>query len=93
MIISGRMVDVSMNIKSADAHRLAQELSGLTGESLTTAVTVAVRERLDRIREQEKGSLTDRLLAIGQDCASRLKGPFRSMNHGEFFYDEKGLPK
>ena len=34
-----------MNIKNAEAHRLAEELAKLTGESLTGAVTEAVRER------------------------------------------------
>lgn len=84
---------MSLNIKSDDTHRLAQELSGLTGESLTTAVTVAVRERLDRVRQQKKGSLSDRLLDIGKDCAAHLREPFRSIDHGELLYDEKGLPK
>lgn len=84
---------MSLNIKSDDTHRLAQELSGLTGETLTTAVTVAVRERLDRLRRQKKGSLSDRLLDIGKDCAVHLREPFRSIDHGELLYDEKGLPK
>src|ERR1700689_3961291 len=37
-----------LNIKREDAKRLASRLSELTGESLTTAVTEALRERLDR---------------------------------------------
>lgn len=84
---------MGLNIKSDDTHRLAQELSSLTGESLTTAVTVAVRERLDRLRQQKKGNLSDRLLSIGKDCAVHLKEPFRSIEHGDLLYDEKGLPK
>jgi hypothetical protein len=36
----GRMVwTMSLNIKSEEAHRLAQELARLTGESITAAVT------------------------------------------------------
>lgn len=88
------MVDtMSLNIKSKDTHLLAQELASLTGESLTTAVTVAVRERLDRVRQQKKGNLSDRLLSIGKDCAAHLTEPFRSTDHGELLYDDKGLPK
>jgi hypothetical protein len=30
-----------LNIKNGDAHKLATELAGLTGESLTSAVTQA----------------------------------------------------
>ena len=33
------------------------------------------------------------LLQIGRDCASRLKEPYRSIEHGELLYDERGLPK
>jgi antitoxin VapB len=43
---------MSLNIKDRDAHRLAEELAKLTGESMTTAVTIAVRERFDRVRQE-----------------------------------------
>ncbi len=36
--------------------------------------------------------LAERLLAIGKDCAERLKEPFRSADHGDLLYDERGLP-
>jgi antitoxin VapB len=38
-------------------------------------------------------SLADRLLAIGRDCAARLKEPFRSVDPGDLLYDERGLPR
>jgi antitoxin VapB len=78
---------MSLNIKNEEANRLAHELAGITGESLTTAVTVAVRERLERLQQSKAGSLSERLLKIGKDCA------FRTVEHGELLYDEKGLPK
>ncbi len=84
---------MGLNIKSEETHRLAQELSRLTGESMTAAVTVAVRERLDRVRRERAVGLADRLLAIGKDCAARLKEPFRSADHGDLLYDERGLPR
>ena len=86
---------MSLNIKNEDAHELARQLSQLTGESLTEAVTEAVRERLKRVRDKNThaAKLSDRLLEIGQDCATRLKEPFRSADHGDLLYDEKGLPK
>jgi antitoxin VapB len=84
---------MSLNIKNEDAHRLAQELAAITGESLTAAVTQALRERLNRVRRARKGSLAERLLAIGRDCAPRLKEPFRSVEHGEILYDKRGLPR
>jgi len=86
---------MSLNIKNQDAHKLARQLARLTGESMTEAVTEAVRERLTRVRGADKHAprLSDRLLEIARDCAPRLKEPFRSANHGDLLYDEKGLPK
>lgn len=82
---------MGMNIKSEVAHELAKKVAAATGESLTTAVTVALQERLDRLQKQ--GSLSERLLAIGEECAKHLKEPWKSMDHGDLLYDELGLPK
>ena len=87
------MLPVSINIKSEEAHRLAKQLSKLTGESMTAAVTEAMRERLERLRRARGQGLADRLLKIGKDCAPRLGEPFRSVDHAELLYDERGLPK
>ncbi len=84
---------MSMNIKNQEAHKLARQLARVTGESLTEAVTEAVRERLKRVQDKHAARLSDRLLEIGRDCAARLKEPFRSADHGDLLYDEKGLPK
>jgi antitoxin VapB len=84
---------VSLNIKNKEAHKLANQLAKLTGENMTEAVTKAVRERLDRLRSQRGSSLADRLVRIGKDCAAHLKEPFRSADHDDLLYDEKGLPK
>jgi antitoxin VapB len=84
---------MSLNIKNKEAHKLAQQLAKLTGKSMTEAVTEAVRERLERVRRERGVALSDRLLEIGKDCAAHLKEPFRSMDHGQLLYDEKGLPK
>jgi antitoxin VapB len=82
-----------LNIKNPEAHRLARELAGLTGESMSAAVTEAVRERLERVRRDRSAGLADRLLAIGRDCAPRLKEPYRSADLAELLYDERGLPR
>jgi antitoxin VapB len=84
---------LSLNIKNEEAHRLAQELAALTGESMATAVTEAVRERLERVRRERSGDLAARLLAIGKDCAARLKEPWRSADVNDLLYDEWGLPR
>jgi antitoxin VapB len=84
---------VALNIKNHETHQLAQELAGLTGESLTAAVTTAVRERLDRVRQERREGLADRLLSIGRECAAHLKEPYRSTPHGDLLYDDRGLPR
>src|SRR5205823_14390403 len=67
-----RPVPPSLNIKNAETCQLIHELAELTGESMTGAVTTAVRERLNQLREEAKGDLADRLLAIGREIAARL---------------------
>jgi antitoxin VapB len=41
---------MALNIKDQSADRLVRELAAETGETITAAVTVAVRERLERLR-------------------------------------------
>ena len=85
---------MAMNIKSEQAHQMARELAELTGETVTAAVTEALRERLERVRRERGGpSLSDRLLAIGKDAAPRWREPYRSIDHAELLYDERGLPR
>jgi antitoxin VapB len=84
---------MSLNIKNDEANTLAHELATLTGESLTTAVTVSLRERLESLQKTKPADLAQRLLQIGKDCAQRLKEPYLTVDHGDLLYDENGLPK
>jgi antitoxin VapB len=84
---------MALNIKNEETHKLAQELAKLTGESMTAAITEAVRERLDRLRGEHGDSLEDRLVKIGKECAANLEEPYRLVDHGEMLYDERGLPR
>lgn len=80
---------MSLNIKSQEAHRLAQELAAITGESMTTAVTEAVRERLKRLKSKD---IKRRIHEIRREFAKHLKDKGLP-DHGELLYDERGLPK
>jgi len=83
---------MSLNIKDPEAHKLAQALARETGETMTRAVTEALRERLQRIRRQRQPEATvAELLAIGRRCASTLKGA--AVDHAALLYDERGLPR
>ena len=84
---------MALNIKNPETYDLAQELSRETGETMTDAVTTAVRERLERIRDAQRGTRLERMTRIAKDCARRWKEPYKSIDHGELLYDEKGLPK
>jgi antitoxin VapB len=86
---------VSLNIKNEEACRLITQLAHATGETMTTAVVTAVRERLDRVRQPQRGALAERLLAIGRECAERMGPEYRAIarDHGALLYDERGLPK
>jgi antitoxin VapB len=84
---------MALNIKNKETYHLAHELADLTGESMTTAVTIAVQERLQRIRCEKQQSLFDRLTAIAEDSAPRFKPPYDTIDIGDLLYDEFGLPK
>lgn len=61
---------MALNLKSADADRLARELATMTGESLTEAVTTALAERIARYRDQQRRpGLATELAAIRRRAA------------------------
>ena len=81
---------MNLNIKNEETYRLAHELAELTGESMTAAVTEAVRERLTRVKSK---GMAERIMKIAKRSAPLWKEPYKSMDHGDLLYDEKGLPK
>ena len=52
---------MGLNIKNEETQKLVRELARLTGESMTAAITEAVRERLDRVRSERGAGLAERL--------------------------------
>jgi len=84
---------MQLNIKSDDAYRLASRLSELTGESLTAAVTTALRERLEREEQsRDREARKRRIRDIAADIRARLPADMTS-DHGWLYDDETGLPK
>ncbi len=85
---------MGLNIKNDETCQLAGELARLTGETMTGAITVALRERLEREkRERSIEARVQELRAIAKRCA-KLLGPGPSaVEHGDVLYDERGLPK
>ena len=56
-----------LSVKNEEADRLARELAETTGESITQAVLVALRERLDRVRSLRR--VSGRLVRLAEDIA------------------------
>lgn len=46
---------MALSIRNPETDRLVRELARETGEDMTDAVTIAVRERLERVRSKRKG--------------------------------------
>jgi len=83
-----------LNIKNEETCRLAGELAQITGETMTGAITVALKERLERERpERRVEARLKRMRAISDRCAKLLREGGPPIHHGDLLYDERGLPK
>lgn len=82
-----------LNIKDVETHALARELAAATGETITKAVHIAIRERLHKVqaRRSARRRLADRLDEIAKHCASLPVVRDRSADE-ILGYDERGLP-
>lgn len=89
---------MALSIKDPQADKLAREIAAITGEKLTQAVTVALQERLARVKTRQAGtSPKDKLSAVRDIVveyqsipASDKRSPIEIMDD---MYDEQGLPK
>jgi len=82
---------MNLNIKSAEAHRLAVKLAKETGDSITGAVTKAIKAELRRLEDLEKRRA--RIDAITAYTSKVLRGGPGSADIDALLYDERGLPK
>ena len=81
-------------ISDAETCRLVRDLARLTGETMTEAITVALRERLSRQRRLRSAEeRLQEMRAISKRCARQLRDGPSAIEHGNFLYDEHGLPK
>jgi antitoxin VapB len=62
---------MAISLKDPEADRLAREVAARTGETLTAAVIVALRERLARLKGRRRPrTLREDLREIGRRCAA-----------------------
>lgn len=84
----------ALNIKNEEAYRLVRELADLRGESMTQVVIEIAREAI--VREEKKIVDEDRIahwLEVGREIRSRASEEWLNMDHGEYLYNDRGLPK
>jgi len=82
---------MALSIKTEEADRLARELAAETDESLTDAVTVALRERLSRVRDRNRVDIVTRLDRLALEYAALRVDDPRSAEQ-VIGYDGAGLP-
>jgi antitoxin VapB len=85
------MLTMALSIKTEEADRLARELAAATGESLTEAVTTALRERLERVRARHQVDIMFRMERLAVEYVAL---PLQDSRDAEEIvgYDDAGLP-
>jgi hypothetical protein len=86
---------MAFQIEAPETIRLIEELSRRTGESAESAVEVAVRERLARLRTpEEEAERRARVYALVHELATMIKESGVPLEDpGELLYGEDGLPR
>lgn len=82
---------MALSIKSQEADRLARALAAETGESITDAVVVSLRERLERTRGRRSELALRRLSALADEL-TRLPVVDARTADEIIGYDRDGLP-
>lgn len=82
---------MALSIKNPEVERLARELAAKTGESMTDAVLIALRDRMDRETRRRDGQRLRRLMRLADEMARLPTLDTRSADE-IIGYDEHGLP-
>ncbi|MGH9600438.1 MAG: type II toxin-antitoxin system VapB family antitoxin [Terracidiphilus sp.] len=85
---------MSLNIKNAETEQLARKLARQNNETMTTAITVAIKERLERQERNANQGLAAWLEEISRETALLMDDGRSSKELMDALYDEEtGLPK
>lgn len=82
---------MGINIKNERVEKLAKEVAGETGETLTGAIQVALEERLARLHRNR--DIEERRRRIREIVESFSPVPEGVTSDHSDLYDEWGLPK
>jgi antitoxin VapB len=83
---------MALSIKNAETERLAREVAQQTGESITSAIHSALRERLQQLRRKRTSHANEERI---KETLCRLDRMSRRNNKSAdeiLGYDESGLP-
>ena len=62
---------MALSIRNEKAERLAREIAAESGETLTQAITIALEERLERLRGRSTtNDLVEEILKISKRCSA-----------------------
>ncbi len=85
---------MSLNIKNPETYRLAKELAKQTGESVTLAVTIALKERLERGEKEKLRAKRHKVMLELTARTSEIMNDGRTTEDlfNELYDPETGLP-
>ncbi|MDQ3693588.1 MAG: type II toxin-antitoxin system VapB family antitoxin [Chloroflexota bacterium] len=84
---------MTMSIKLPQTRRLIDELAVRGDELPNPALSDAVKERIDRPREEVQSKKLGDLRAILDDLTPRLQDAPNSWDIDALLYDDRGLPR
>jgi len=83
---------MALSIKNPETERLARELAEFTGETITEAVTSALREKLRRNPPATRKRSVAEIIREAQEAVARLPVLDDRTPDEIVGYDEHGLP-
>lgn len=85
---------MALNIKNEETCDLAREVAEMTDDTMTGAITIALRQRRDQLkRERDRDALLRDIRAIADRCSKLMEPGFNSADIDDLLYDESGAPK
>ncbi|HMV78156.1 MAG TPA: type II toxin-antitoxin system VapB family antitoxin [Leptospiraceae bacterium] len=84
---------MALSLKDPETDQLARKVSQLTGETITQAITIALRERLDRLEHNYDMMRKVRIQEILDQFKAKVPLTAKSSDHSEMLYGKDGLPK
>ena len=83
---------MGLNIKNEEVHRLAREVAARTGETMTSAIQLALEEKLARLTAKDEREIAARRARVRAILDSLPPVPPGVTSNHDDFYDENGLP-